>query len=180
MSVTELNSEINAIWSNAQANDGFFNELRDAEQKVQQLHRHRGRKKSSYKNVDKFAQTEDRTEPEIDSKTKRARRQAGKVLSQLIGYFNRDVKRNRELASFTSAREYTSRYPKFGYRVEAIDLDKDKDTPDNTVVYRKNGNIYAVVGFFTVPGFGGKNKQTGKRILKSIDTLQGYFGTVDY
>ncbi|KAA6356706.1 MAG: hypothetical protein EZS28_047767 [Streblomastix strix] len=106
--------------------------------------------------VDEFAQTEDPTEPENDSKTKKARR-AGQALAQLIGYFNRDVKRNRELASFASAQEYASSYPKFGYRVEALDLDKDKDTPDNTV-----------------------NKKTGQRIFKSRDTMQGYFGTGDY
>ncbi|KAA6356816.1 MAG: hypothetical protein EZS28_047657 [Streblomastix strix] len=129
---------------------------------------------------DDFAQTEDPTEPENDSKTKRARRQAGQALAQLIGYFNRDVKRNRELASFASAQEYASRYPKFGYRVEAPDLDNDKDTPDNTVVYRKNGNVYVVDGFYTVPGFGGKNKKTGQRILKSRDMMYGYFGTGNY
>ncbi|KAA6360275.1 MAG: hypothetical protein EZS28_044198 [Streblomastix strix] len=129
---------------------------------------------------DDFAQTEDAAEPDNDSKTKRARRQAGQALAQLIGYFNRDVKRNRELASFASAQEYAARYPKFGYRVEAEDLDRDKDTPDNTVVYRKNGNVYAVDGFYTVPGFGGKNKKTGQRILKSRDMMQGYFGTGDY
>ncbi|KAA6325365.1 MAG: hypothetical protein EZS28_054076, partial [Streblomastix strix] len=43
------------------------------------------------------------------------------------------VKRNRELASLASAREYVSRYPKYGLRVQAEDLDQDKDTPDNTV-----------------------------------------------
>ncbi|KAA6380839.1 MAG: hypothetical protein EZS28_023635 [Streblomastix strix] len=65
-----------------------------------------------------------------------------------------DVKRNRELASLASAREYATRYPKYGLRVEAEDLDKDKNTPDNTVVYRKNGNIYAVDGFYTALSFG--------------------------
>ncbi|KAA6324390.1 MAG: hypothetical protein EZS28_054194, partial [Streblomastix strix] len=91
-----------------------------------------------------------------------------------------NVKRNRELASLASAREFASRYPKAGLRVEAEDLDNDKDTPDNTVVYRKNGNIYAVDGFYTAPGFGGKNKKTGQRILKSRDTMKGYFGTGNY
>ncbi|KAA6354766.1 MAG: hypothetical protein EZS28_049707, partial [Streblomastix strix] len=99
------------------------------------------------------------------SETKAKRKAVGNALAQLIGYFNRDVKRNRELASL---------------RVEAEDLDRDKDTPDNTVVYRKNGNIYAVDGFYTAPGFGGRNKKTGQRILKSGDTMQGYFGTGDY
>ncbi|KAA6384370.1 MAG: hypothetical protein EZS28_020104 [Streblomastix strix] len=114
------------------------------------------------------------------SETKAKRKAVGNALAQLIGYFNRDVKRNRELASLASAREYASRYPKYGLRIEALDLDIDKNTPDNTVVYRKNGNIYAVDGFYTAPGFGGKNKKTGQRILKSRDTMQGYFGTGDY
>ncbi|KAA6383948.1 MAG: hypothetical protein EZS28_020524 [Streblomastix strix] len=114
------------------------------------------------------------------SETKAKRKAVGNALAQLIGYFNRDVKRNRELASLASAREYVSRYPKYGLRVEAEDLDRDKDSPDNTVVYRKNGNIYAVDGFYTAPGFGGKNKKTKQRILKSRDTMQGYFGTGDY
>ncbi|KAA6371155.1 MAG: hypothetical protein EZS28_033317 [Streblomastix strix] len=114
------------------------------------------------------------------SETKARRKAVGNALAQLIGYYNRDVKRNRELASLASAREYAARYPKYGLRVQAEDLDKDKDTPDNTVVYRKNGNIYAVDGFYTAPGFGGKNKKTGARILKSRDTMQGYFGTGDY
>ncbi|KAA6364945.1 MAG: hypothetical protein EZS28_039527, partial [Streblomastix strix] len=35
-------------------------------------------------------------------------------------------------------------------------------------------------GFYTAPGFGGKNKKTGQRILKSRDTMQGYFGTGNY
>ncbi|KAA6390655.1 MAG: hypothetical protein EZS28_013820 [Streblomastix strix] len=114
------------------------------------------------------------------SETNAKRKAVGNALAQLIGQFNRDVKRNRELDSLASAREYVTRYPKYGLRVEAEDLDRDKDTPDNTVVYRKNRNIYAVDGFFTAPGFGGKNKKTGQRILKSRDTMQGYFGTGDY
>ncbi|KAA6327624.1 MAG: hypothetical protein EZS28_053803, partial [Streblomastix strix] len=100
------------------------------------------------------------------SETKAKRKAVGNALAQLIGYFNRDVKRNRELASLASAREYITRYPKAGLRVEAEDLDRDKDTPDNTVVYRKNGNIFAVDGFYTAPGFGGKNKKDWIKNIK--------------
>ncbi|KAA6370135.1 MAG: hypothetical protein EZS28_034338 [Streblomastix strix] len=114
------------------------------------------------------------------SETKAKRKAVGNALAQLIGYFNSDVKRNRELGSIASAREYITRHPKSGLRVQAEDLDQDKDTPDNTVIYRKNGNIYAVDGFYTALGFGGKNKKTGQRILKSRDTMQGYYGTGDY
>ncbi|KAA6389011.1 MAG: hypothetical protein EZS28_015460 [Streblomastix strix] len=113
------------------------------------------------------------------SETKAKRKAVGNALATLIGYLNRDVK-NRELGSLASAREYITRHPKYGLRVEAEDLDQDKDTPDNTVIYRKNGNIYAVDGFFTAPGFGEKNKKTEQRILKSRDTLQGYYGTGNY
>ncbi|KAA6402026.1 MAG: hypothetical protein EZS28_002456 [Streblomastix strix] len=114
------------------------------------------------------------------SETKAKRKALGNALAQLIGYFNRDVKKNHELASFASAREHATRYPKYGLRVEAEDLDIDKNTPDNTVVYRKNGNIYAIDGFYIASGFGGMNKKTAQRILKSRDTMQGYFGTGDY
>ncbi|KAA6361409.1 MAG: hypothetical protein EZS28_043064 [Streblomastix strix] len=114
------------------------------------------------------------------SETKAKRKALGNALAQLIGYFNRDVKRNHELASLVSARKHAIRYLKYGLRVEAEDLDIDKNTPDNTVVFRKNGNIYAIDGFYTAPGFGEKNKKTGQRILKSRDTMQGYFGTGDY
>ncbi|KAA6366025.1 MAG: hypothetical protein EZS28_038448, partial [Streblomastix strix] len=114
------------------------------------------------------------------SETKGKRKAVGNTLATLIGYLNRDVKRNRELGSLASAREYITRHLEKGYRVEAEDLDRDKDTPDNTVIYRKNGNIYAVDGFFTVPGFGGKNKKTGQRILKNKDTMQGYYRTGNY
>ncbi|KAA6381093.1 MAG: hypothetical protein EZS28_023379 [Streblomastix strix] len=114
------------------------------------------------------------------SGTKAKRKAVGNALAQLIGYFNRDVKRNRELGSLASAQEYITRHPEKGYRVEAENLDRDKDTPDYTVIYRKNGNIYAVDGFYTALGFGGKNKKTGQRILKSRDTMQGYYGTGDY
>ncbi|KAA6389760.1 MAG: hypothetical protein EZS28_014716 [Streblomastix strix] len=101
------------------------------------------------------------------SETKAKRKAVRNVLAQLIGYFNGDVKRNRELASLASAREYATCYPKYGLRVEAEDLDKDKNTPDNTVVYRKSGNIYAVDGFNTAPGFGGKNKRLDKEYQRA-------------
>ncbi|KAA6372096.1 MAG: hypothetical protein EZS28_032377 [Streblomastix strix] len=70
------------------------------------------------------------------------------------------MKRNRELASLASAQAQATRYPKYRLRVEAEDLDRDKDQSDNTVVYSKNGNIYAFGGFYTAPGFGGKNIKT--------------------
>ncbi|KAA6395717.1 MAG: hypothetical protein EZS28_008762 [Streblomastix strix] len=114
------------------------------------------------------------------SETKARRKAVGNALAQLIGYFNKDVKRNRELTSLASAREYIIRHPDKGYRVQAEDLDNDVNTPDNTVVYKKSGNIYAVDGFYTAPGFGGKNKKTGQRIYKSRDTMQGYYGIGDY
>ncbi|KAA6385793.1 MAG: hypothetical protein EZS28_018679 [Streblomastix strix] len=115
----------------------------------------------------------------LGDNAKGKREAAGKALATLIGYFNKDVKRNRELTSLPSAQQYITRHPKLGYRVEAQDLDNDVDTPDNTVVYRKNGNIYAVDGFYTVPGFGGLDKNK-HRIYKSRDTLAGYYGSGDY
>ncbi|KAA6379468.1 MAG: hypothetical protein EZS28_025005, partial [Streblomastix strix] len=77
------------------------------------------------------------------SEIKAKRNAIGTALAQLIGYFNRDVKRNRELASLASAQAYASRYP-------------------------------------NAPGFGGKNKMTGQRILKSRDTMQSYYRIGDY
>ncbi|KAA6355052.1 MAG: hypothetical protein EZS28_049421, partial [Streblomastix strix] len=114
------------------------------------------------------------------SETKAKRKAVGQAPAQLIGYFNRDVKRNRELGSLASAREFITRHPKSGLRVEALDLDNDKDTPDNTVIYRENGNIYAVDRFYTAQSFGGRNKKTGQRIFMSGDTMQGYYSTGDY
>jgi hypothetical protein len=49
----------------------------------------------------------------------------------------------------TSAQSYITRHPNKGYRVEAEDLDNDIDTPANTVVYGRQGNVYAVDGFYT-------------------------------
>ncbi|KAA6401881.1 MAG: hypothetical protein EZS28_002599 [Streblomastix strix] len=113
-----------------------------------------------------------------NAKGKRAA--AGKDLATLIGYFNKDVKRNRELTSLRSAQQYIARHrEKRGYRVEAQDLDNDVNTPDNTVVYNNNGNIYAVDGFYTVPGFDGLDKDK-HRIYKSRYTMAGYYGIGDY
>ncbi|KAA6403301.1 MAG: hypothetical protein EZS28_001173 [Streblomastix strix] len=95
-------------------------------------------------------------------------------------YVRQDVKRNRELASLASAQAYASRYLKLGYHLEAHDLDNDKLTPENTSFYRMNGNIQTVIGFYTAPGFGGKNKMIGQRKLKSRDTMQSYYGIGDY
>ncbi|KAA6378296.1 MAG: hypothetical protein EZS28_026175, partial [Streblomastix strix] len=60
------------------------------------------------------------------SETKAKRKAVGNALAQLIGYFNRDVKRNRKLGSIASVRGYITRHPKSGLRVEAEDLDQDK------------------------------------------------------
>ncbi|KAA6375706.1 MAG: hypothetical protein EZS28_028768, partial [Streblomastix strix] len=114
------------------------------------------------------------------SETKAKCKTIGNAFAQLIEYFNRDAKRIRELGSIASAREYITRHPKYGLRVETEGLDQDQNTPDNKVIYRKNGNIYAIDGFYTAPSFDGKNKKTGQGILKSRDTMQGYYGTGDY
>ncbi|KAA6385112.1 MAG: hypothetical protein EZS28_019359 [Streblomastix strix] len=114
------------------------------------------------------------------SETKAKRKAVGNALAQLIGYFNRDVKRNRELVSLASAQAYATHYPKYGFHVEAHDLDNYKNISDNKVIYKKNGNIYAVGGFYTAPVFGGKNKKTEQRIPKSRDTTQDYYTTGDY
>ncbi|KAA6389699.1 MAG: hypothetical protein EZS28_014773 [Streblomastix strix] len=99
---------------------------------------------------------------------------AGQALAILIGYFNKDVKRNRELASLNSAQTYITRHPNKGYRVAAEDLDNDIDTPANTVVYGRQGNVYAVDGFYTKQGFGTKNKK-GVKKLRNRDILTGYY-----
>ncbi|KAA6392082.1 MAG: hypothetical protein EZS28_012391 [Streblomastix strix] len=44
MSAQELNNEIIDIWGNATGNDEFFNELGEAELRIQSQHRHKGRK----------------------------------------------------------------------------------------------------------------------------------------
>ncbi|KAA6361271.1 MAG: hypothetical protein EZS28_043202, partial [Streblomastix strix] len=113
------------------------------------------------------------------SETKAKRKAVGNALAQLIEYF-RYVKKNRELASLASVQAHTTRYSKISYHVEAHDLDNDKNTPDNTVVYRKSGNIYAVDGFQTARGFGEKNKKTGQKIIRSRDTMQGHYEIGDY
>ncbi|KAA6371138.1 MAG: hypothetical protein EZS28_033335 [Streblomastix strix] len=79
-----------------------------------------------------------------------------------------------------SAKSHASHYSKQEFRVSAEDLSDDKNTSDKIVFYRNNGNIYAVDGLYTALGFGGKNKKTGQRILKSRDTMQGFYTTGDY
>ncbi|KAA6322212.1 MAG: hypothetical protein EZS28_054460, partial [Streblomastix strix] len=44
MSAQELNNDIIETQGNSTGNDEFFNELGDAEQRIQSQHRHKGRK----------------------------------------------------------------------------------------------------------------------------------------
>ncbi|KAA6365079.1 MAG: hypothetical protein EZS28_039394 [Streblomastix strix] len=103
------------------------------------------------------------------SESKSKRREVGNTLVQLIGYFNREVKRNHKLGSLASARQFITRHPKQSYHIEAIDLDKDIDTPDNTVVYRNNGNIFAVDGFYTALNYEIRLTNKGKDMKVAVD-----------
>jgi hypothetical protein len=78
-----------------------------------------------------------------------------------------------------SANDYINRHPRLGWRAIEKDLDNNVDTPDNTIVYGKGGNIYAVDGYYTAQGFGGKNAD-GENIYRNRDALHGFYNVGDY
>ncbi|KAA6399850.1 MAG: hypothetical protein EZS28_004625 [Streblomastix strix] len=84
------------------------------------------------------------------------REEAGDVLTTLVGYLNRDIKKIYSLSSAVSAQNYIDdKYLGKRFSVQEQDLDDNQATRDNLVEYDKKKNaIYSVDGYTTAVVFG--------------------------